>query len=415
MSLGKYIFFSLYLVAFSFQSSFSQTFGCTDELANNYNFAATMNDGSCIYPDVSLSPINSIDLDSNLKETSGLIQWNNKLWTINDSDDSHIYGLDTLTGEILETIELLGVENTDWEAIEQDNENLYIGNFGNNAHGNRTDLSILKISKLSILSGNPSIETIEFYYSDQSDFSAQDNNTSDYDCEAFIVSDDQIFLFTKQWNSLGTKVYSLPKTDGIYQAQYITEYQVDGLITDASLIVDQSIILLSGYSELLQPFVYLIYDFEQPQFFQGNKRKIQLNLPFRQIEGISSIDGKKVFLSNEYFSPNSLIEVQQQLHIGNLNELTGNYLFIDVDNSEATIQAQPNPTKDFLTIDISKFAKAKIKQIQVFNFQGKIEKKINLKNNTNVKLDVRGLKPGVYYINFIGTEPIQSIKFQKIE
>jgi hypothetical protein len=125
----------------------SQSMGCTDIAAINYNSLATINDGSCIYADTSILPDNSFELNSILRETSGLILWNNRLWTFNDNDDVTLYSLDTINGEILDSLELTGTENRDWEAISQDDAFIYLGDFGNNEHGNRSDLKIYKISK----------------------------------------------------------------------------------------------------------------------------------------------------------------------------------------------------------------------------------------------------------------------------
>ena len=91
----------------------SQTLGCTDILAKNYNAKATVNDGSCIYKKERINLTHSFILNPKLKETSGLIQWNNRLWTHNDDTDTNLYALDTVKGEILETYNLPKVTNTD--------------------------------------------------------------------------------------------------------------------------------------------------------------------------------------------------------------------------------------------------------------------------------------------------------------
>jgi len=125
----------------------AQIYGCTDRLAINYNSSATLNDGSCIYNLSNISPLGSLPLDEVLSETSGLIFWNNNLWTHNDNSDSNIYMLDTLYGRIVQAYPLAGIENRDWEEISQDEDYVYIGDFGNNS-GNRTDVRILKVSKV---------------------------------------------------------------------------------------------------------------------------------------------------------------------------------------------------------------------------------------------------------------------------
>ena len=257
-------------------TSTAQIYGCKDPLANNFNSSATHNDGSCTYNPVSISTAESFNLAGNLLETSGLIAWNNYIWTHNDSDDLNIYKLDTLNGNIIQSIPLSGVTNTDWEEISQDHDFVYVGDFGNNQSGNRTDLKILRIDKNSILAGSPLIEIINFSYSNQTSFTSAGSNNTDFDCEAFIVSADSIFLFTKQWISQKTSVYSLPKTPGSHIANLKSTFDVQGLITGATYLETKKLIVLSGYTKELQPFVELLYDFDGYSFFSGNKRKIQL-------------------------------------------------------------------------------------------------------------------------------------------
>ncbi len=84
---------------------------------------------------------------------------------------------------------------------------------------NRTDLHILRIEKNSLLEGNPVIDTIWFIYENQKDLAAVPSNETDFDCEAMVVSEDSIYLFSKQWDSLGTGFYQLPKTPGIHTAK----------------------------------------------------------------------------------------------------------------------------------------------------------------------------------------------------
>ncbi|MBK6966718.1 MAG: hypothetical protein IPH20_23180 [Bacteroidales bacterium] len=311
-----------YLIA---AQSEAQVYGCTDPLANNYNASATNNNGSCTYNSTSVSSTASFNLAAALDETSGLIRWNNQVWTHNDSQDINIYALDTLNGSIVQTQPLSGVVNTDWEEISQDDDYLYIGDFGNNGNGNRTDLKILKISKSSVLAGSPVTETINFSYSNQVNFNPTGGNNTDFDCEAFIVSADSIFLFTKQWVSNQTSVYSLSKTPGTHIANLKTTYNVQGLITGSTSVLQENLIVLSGYSSTLQPFVYLLYDYNGTNFFSGNKRKIGLNLAFHQVEGIATNNGLKYYISNEYFNQFPF-NVQQKLQVLNLSTYLANYI-----------------------------------------------------------------------------------------
>lgn len=298
--------------------------GCTDISAKNYDAKAMKNDGSCLYDSTSVTPLLSIKLDTILDETSGLIEWNNFLYTHNDDTETAIYKLDKTNGNVIQKIQLNGVTNIDWEEISQDENYIYIGDFGNNYKGNRTDLKIYKIEK-NTLETNPKIEIINFSYSNQTNFEVQKANKTDFDCEAFVVTSNEILLFTKQWISNKTSVYSLPKTAGTYLANFQTTLDVNGLITGATLKEDSKFIALCGYSKILHPFIYLIYDFNETDFLVANKRKINLKLPFHQIEGIATNNGLDYYLSNELFSRKPFINNTQKLHCFSLSKYVFSY------------------------------------------------------------------------------------------
>ena len=251
-------------------------------------------------------------LDERIKETSGLFFWNNKLWTHNDDGDTNLYALDPSSGEINQTIHLKNIKNNDWESISQDENYIYIGDFGNNVTGNRTNLNILRIEKEALLMGIQKLDTIHFKYSDQVDFTPKKSNATDFDGEAFIVSNDSIYIFTKQWTSKKTSLYSFPKLPGNYTAKFKTTFKVNGLITDA-IFVDHKLVLC-GYSKKLKPFIYTFSDFEENNFFSGKSEKIKLKLHFHQVEGIASEDGKTFFLTNEYFAKKPIVTTKQQIH-----------------------------------------------------------------------------------------------------
>ena len=264
-------------------------------------------------------------LSDSLRETSGLIAFDNLLWTHNDDHDKTIYGINPL-GLIQKKISLEKAINKDWEEISQDSTYLYIGDFGNNYTGNRTDLQILRIEKKSFLLENPVIDTISFSYSNQTDFTKKTENTTDFDCEAFIVSQDSIYLFTKQWKQSKTSVYVLPKKPGNYIAQLKQTIDVQGLITGATFLPQKKLIVLCGYSKTVQPFLYLLYDYKNNDFLSGNKRKIKIPLPFHQIESISTQDGLHYFLTNEALIKKPLLNSPQKLHQFDLSPFLTNYL-----------------------------------------------------------------------------------------
>lgn len=315
----------LLLFLFSISQIQSQISGCTDPLSKNYNPKATINDGSCRYKDKKLKPFFSKKLSSDIVETSGLLAFDNLLWTHNDDTDTNIYGLDTL-GDIKKKIKLEKVNNTDWEEISQDSSYLYIGDFGNNYRGNRTDLHILRIEKKSFLLNAPIIDTISFSYSDQTDFPQTKPNKTNFDCEAFIVSKDSIYLFSKRWSQKKTNIYALPKQPGKYIAQYKKTLDVRGLVTGATYLEGKKLIALCGYSKMGKTFFYLLYDFKNHDFLSGNKRKFKLRLWLHQIEGITTKDGKLFYLTNESLIKKIIPFKTQRIHHFDLSSYLSHYL-----------------------------------------------------------------------------------------
>jgi len=300
--------------------------GCTDPQANNTVAGATENDGTCTYDQVWVGPVKTMVLDESLSGTSGLISWNGRIWTHSDHVDTRLYGLDSATAEISIEYLLSGVVNTDWEDMAEDGEYIYIGDFGNNASGNRTDLHILRIEMASLLSGNPVIDTLWFAYNDQTDLNPAEANQTEFDCEAFVVSSTQIFLFTKQWLTGQTTLYTLPKQPGNHVAQKKEVFNVQGLVTGATLVESERLLVLCGYTGILQPFLYLFYDYRGEDYFSGNKRRVNILVPFLQVEGITTNDGLTYFLSNESFLLEPASNIPQQLHRFDLSPLLSDYL-----------------------------------------------------------------------------------------
>ena len=342
-------------------------------------------------PTVTLAPGYSVQLPAELLETSGITRFQQGLVTHNDNSDENLYVIDTLNGAILQTFSLNGTTNFDWEEITQDSLYLYVGDFGNNA-GNRTDLHILRIEKSSLLEGTPAIDTIAFAYEDQIDFTPSNQNTA-FDCEAFIAGIDSLFLFTKNWNDLSTVCYSVPKVPGNYIAQPKDSSAVNGLITGATYLPNKRLIILSGYSSLLQPFMYLLFDFEGTDFFSSFQQKVNPSLNFHQVEGVSTTNGIDVYLTNEYFSQ-SFITNQQKLHKFDLTPVLGEYLSgNNIDSESSEIRIYPNPAKD--TVHIQSPNKSLC--LEMRNSEGKLVLKTRIRSHSD--LDVSDLPNGRYFIS----------------
>jgi hypothetical protein len=300
----KKVLFSIFLFVFFSSTIKAQVAGCPDPAANNYDPSATVNNGSCTYNSATITPKLKYNLNTLLNESSGLIWWNKQIWSHNDSgNDPAIYSMNTTTSNIQRNVTVSNATNIDWEDIAQDNKFIYIGDFGNNANGNRTDLKIYKIAKADVLAGNTvTASVINFSYNDQTDFTPKGNNNTNFDCEGMIALGDSLYLFSKDWVDNKTRLYKLPNKPGTFSAIKLGELNVQGLITGTDILPRQRVIVLTGYSASLSPFIYLLYDFSGNHFFDANKRKVLLNQSFTQTEGICAKTTTTFFISNERFS-----------------------------------------------------------------------------------------------------------------
>src|SRR5574344_1541180 len=95
-----------------------------------------------------LSEFSQKPLPEKLSGTSSLLFYNDKLLTMNDHKDPYIYFLNN-EGTIIDSINT-HIKFYDLEDMAQDEDYIYLGDFGNNAHGNRDDLCIYKIKKSSL-------------------------------------------------------------------------------------------------------------------------------------------------------------------------------------------------------------------------------------------------------------------------
>ena len=301
-----------------------QISGCTDPLANNYNPAATINDGNCTYPPSSISPSRSINLPSIINETSGLVIDGDSAWTHNDDADINLYRF-SIKDIGYSAFPLKGAKNIEWEDMSSDEVYFYLGDFGNNSAGNRTDLRILRVKKTDVLKGSMTFDTIRFAYEDQIISGSQAANTTDFDCEAMAVIGDSIVVFSKMWTTQKSVIYTFPKQPGSYIAKKKAILDIGGLITGACAIPNKQLILLCGYSRLLQPFLYLLYDFPGTEYHAGNKRKVTLNIPFHQVEGIATSNGLMAYCTNEKLVQ-SFLEINPAFHSLDLTNLLKQYL-----------------------------------------------------------------------------------------
>jgi hypothetical protein len=301
---------------FSFVTLKAQS-GCTDPRAQNFNPSATTNDGSCTYAATSVSLSNSVPLAAPLlNESSGLIYTDGVLWTHNDSGNQPaIYKINPSTGAILQTVNVTNATNMDWEDITADAQYIYVGDFGNNGNGIRTDLRVYRISKSDITTAtvvNVTAAIIQFSYSDQVIGVSPGSNNTQFDCEAFFVKNNVLHLFSKDWVNGHTKHYALSAVPGTYVISPIgTFLDVKGLVTSADISSDNQVVLVGYENGGLNVFMYLLYDFTGTDFFSGNKRRLNLGKVVDlvnsannrgQVEAVAFTGNGNGYISSERFN-----------------------------------------------------------------------------------------------------------------
>jgi hypothetical protein len=249
-------------------------------------------------------------LPETIQETSGIIRYNNLIWTFNDSGGKpEIYGFNLSNDSIAQTIRVKDAINEDWEDIAQDENYIYLGDFGNN-QGARDSLVVYKIAKAAIPQhGNASVtsEKIVFSYPGYEPVKVP-TSWSAFDCEAFVVSKETLFLFSKDWTNGTSTVYSLPAKAGKYQAKKLNKWNTEGLVTGADL-QDNKLILI-GYSSFVPFIVQFPAGDVRSISYKSGKRYDLTELSTYQTEGIC-YDGKNILISSEKTrSPAQIIELK---------------------------------------------------------------------------------------------------------
>ncbi len=259
-------------------------------------------------------------LPPEVSETSGLLFINDRVITHNDSGgEALLFEIDTVSREITRTVTIANAINTDWEAISQDADYIYIGDFGNNL-GMRQDLTIYRITKSDYLDNDTATaEAILFSYEDQTDFTNTGN--SDWDAEAFFVLDDELIILTKQWKSLGTVAYSIPKIPGSYSALRRDAVENIGLVTDADYNPSNETLFVLGYSSILLPFART-YTLTDSSIFSDTFGTIPIDIGLAQVEGVTNDGAGNYLISSEFFSRQSpnIVSLSRLFKISQIEE-----------------------------------------------------------------------------------------------
>ncbi|MBQ3579702.1 MAG: T9SS type A sorting domain-containing protein [Bacteroidales bacterium] len=303
------------------------------------------------------------NLPAQIEGTSSLFFYDGRLWTANDHNALTLYTLDTSSAAVTDSI-LIAPYIYDMEEISQDETYIYFGDMGDN-NGVRNDLRILRLSKSSLPSGPFLFDTIAFSYPDRTDSTARD-----FDCEAFIVTDSSIILFTKQWNSHNSDAYYIPKLPGSWSAQYRFSLSTQGMVTGASFQSERRLLVLCGYNSTCSPFVYIVKDFDAISLDTSMQQRVALSNGIgTQIEGIATIDGLHYFLTCERFDRLG-ISRQSQLFKLDLSDLLFDYLnppieaVTDITLDKDCFVVYPNPTSSRLHLPANKIKRYALVDMQ---------------------------------------------------
>ncbi len=336
-------------------------------------------------------------LDPLLDNTSSLFYWEGDLWTCNDHGEVVFHALDTTTGAILRSV-ATGVMPNDMEEVAQDDAYFYLGDFGNNHELLRTDLRVLRFLKSDLLAGRIRPDTIALVYEgyDPSVVKGKGLPTTDFDCEAMVAGTDSLYLFSKQWGSYQTVCYSLPKQPGTYTAYGRDTLDVQGMVTGACLMPGARMLALCGYNIICQPFVWLLYGYEDNRFFGGVQLRIDLDNGIGlQVESIATADGRRFFLTNEHFSrmgfdrPAQLLSLDLTDIITQLSVSDTGVVGLPVLEEPEQWGLQPNPTTGVVEID-----REGVELVEVMDAAGRLM----MSSQRGRQVDISGLPGGAYVV-----------------
>jgi len=328
-----------------------------------------------------ITVINS--LPNTVNETSGLILLDERLITHNDSGgETSLYEVDRSSGKVMRKVTINDATNVDWEDLDMDNTNIYIGDFGNN-NGTRKDLRIYIVDRSSYLdpSNVAAAQVINFSYEDQTDFTSAPMNTN-FDAEALIAYGDYLYIFTKNWVDRKSNIYRIPKTPGTYIAEKIDLIDPNGLITGATYNALAGKVVLSGYRGLT-PFVVELSSFSGGIFSNGLIEMYDLQIPFGysfQVEGIATTGTNDYYLSAE----------ENALGKSVIYGLAGNTLATDEIDLDGGI-LYPNPVDDFLNVDVE----FPLNKLEIYDSLGK---RILVQYEDLERVSLQDLPNGVYFV-----------------
>jgi hypothetical protein len=347
-------------------------------------------------------------LPSILYESSGLaITAQNKIWSHNDAgNENKLYCVNT-TGELLRTITITNVTNTDWEDLAVDNlKRIYIADVGNN-NNDRQNLAIYRIPDPESFSTNQvSAEIINYTFEDQNAFPPPPE-FANFDVEAVVWFNDSLFLFTKDRTSPlsgFTKLYKIPASPGTYVAKLIGSYYMGYTIATVQ-VTAADINHETGHLVLLaKNRLVLFKNYSGSNFFSGEIIDYTFTTTPGQAEAIAFTSPTTLIMTEEGSSsnPGKIYEIVLTPQGINNQESTPQEFRLE--------QNYPNPFNPSTTISFSINEREHV-NLSIYNILGKLVDVLvdeelgagrhsvswDINNSLNLKSKSGNFNSGIYF------------------
>lgn len=218
-----------------------------------------------------------------LNEISGLAAHDDLLWAINDSGNApNLYRID---GGQIDVIKL-DARNHDWEALASDSTSLYVMDCGNN-WGTRRWFQFYQLPWQGLMQqAEPvTVKARRFRFADTQPVMGLNHHNQD--CEAATVVNGRLWVFSKDWLDLETRLYVVDPNRDQQAVEPRLTLPVDGLVTGANYNPQNGQLALVGYvlhKAAAASFIWLIpVKHDQPQWKQAKGYWLS---PTAQWEGI---------------------------------------------------------------------------------------------------------------------------------